>query len=86
VIDLAGRLQWLVYHTADSRRSAPGFPDCVFVRERVLFAELKTDTGRLTYAQRRWLTMLEKAGQEVYTWRPKDLQDIARILALKGKR
>ena len=40
VVALAHRLGWLVYHTRDSRRSEPGFPDLVMVRGRTLFREI----------------------------------------------
>lgn len=56
---LAKRLDWLVYHTHDSRRSEPGFPDLVLVRDaRVIFAELKTQRGRVSPAQDVWLKRL----------------------------
>jgi hypothetical protein len=73
VRQLAHLLGWLCYHTHDSRRSQPGFPDLTLVRgSRLLFAELKTDTGRVTAAQQQWLDALAAAGQEVYVWRPCD--------------
>jgi hypothetical protein len=34
-------LGWRVYHTWDSRKSEPDFPDLVLVRDRVMFAELQ---------------------------------------------
>lgn len=44
------------YHTHDSRRSEPGFPDfVVLVGDRAWAIELKTATGRVTPAQTRWL-------------------------------
>lgn len=47
---------WLAYHTFDSRRSAPGFPDIVAVKgRRLLVLELKTDTGKVTTEQHVWL-------------------------------
>jgi len=75
VENLALRAGWLVYHTHDSRRSRPGFPDLVLVhaaRGLVLFRELKTQTGRLTPAQKRWLTDLKTAGADAAVWRPLD--------------
>jgi hypothetical protein len=76
VIELAGYLGWRTYHTHDSRRSNPGFPDLVLVRDRLIFAELKSAKGRLSPAQQFWLADLEHdAGQEVYVWRPSDWLD-----------
>ena len=59
VVDLARARGWLVYHTYDSRRSTPGFPDLVLARDgRVMFVELKAPSGRISAAQREWLTAL----------------------------
>ena len=51
---------------------AQGWPDLVLVRERVVFAEVKTDRGRLRPEQEGWLGSLRHAGAEVYVWRPED--------------
>ena len=62
---------WDYYHTHDSRRSPAGWPDLVLCRPpEIIFAELKTQKGRLTAAQKHWLDMLLACGQETYVWRP----------------
>ena len=76
VQDAAHLLGWLTYHTYDSRHSAPGFPDLVLVRERVLFRELKTDKGRVTAAQQHWIDRLSAAGADAGVWRPADWEQI----------
>lgn len=59
VTNLASFYGWLAYHTYDSRRSAPGFPDLVLVRgAELLFIELKTDSGRVRAEQRDWIAAL----------------------------
>ncbi len=75
VTDLADILGWRWYHTHDSRRSPAGFPDLVLVnvrRGRTIFAELKTDRGKVSAAQQQWLDDLDAASQETYVWRPRD--------------
>lgn len=78
----------LAYHTHDSRRSAPGFPDLVLVssrRGRVLFRELKTDVGRISPQQRAWLTGLTAGGADAGVWRPADLASGVVVAELSGK-
>lgn len=74
VIELAERCGYLVYHTYDSRRSSPGFPDLTITRNgRVIFAELKTQRGRIRPEQRIWLaTLAQCPGVEVAILRPSD--------------
>lgn len=87
VVDLALHRGWAVYHTFDSRRSQPGFPDLVLVRgARLVFAELKRETGQLTLPQQAWekaLTVVADANPtvEVYTWRPSDWPTVQEVLA-----
>lgn len=82
VIGLAKLLGWRVYHTRDSRGSDSGFPDLVLVRRgRLIFAELKTDTGKLRPVQEAWLTDLLETKAEVYLWRPSCWGEIERVLS-----
>ena len=73
---------WMVYHTFDSRRSDPGFPDLVLVRPpRILFAELKTQGGRVRPEQQVWLDGLGRCGDvETFLWRPADWDSILETL------
>lgn len=72
---------WLYYHTYRSIHSVPGFPDCVFVRgKRTVYAELKTEKGKVTPSQQQWLDALADAGNEVYLWRPSDFEEICEVL------
>ena len=82
VVEVATLLGWLVYHTYDSRRSTPGFPDLTMCkRGRLILAELKTDTGKVSPAQSLWLSTLASCpGVEVYTWRPAQWDDIVATL------
>jgi hypothetical protein len=74
VKDLARYYRWMIYHTFLSKWSHAGFPDLVLVRERVIFAEIKRETGQPSAEQYEWLEALAEAGQEVYLWRPSDME------------
>lgn len=84
VTELLDLHKWLWYHTYDSRRSNPGFPDIVAVRNGViLFIELKRQLGRVSQSQDDWLAALELClGQNVYSyvWRPSQMREIAELL------
>lgn len=83
VIERAHQFGWLVHHSraamnARGRYSTPiqgdkGLPDLVMVHPvqcRTIFAELKTETGKVTGEQLIWLMALAGSGVEAYTWRP----------------
>lgn len=73
---------WLYYHTHDSRRSAPGFPDIVAIRgRRILALELKRDGQNPTDEQYRWLRAFDGAGASAYVVRPDNLDELAAIVA-----
>lgn len=89
VIDAAKTFGYTVYHArpAMNRRgvwSTPtqgdnGFPDLAMARKgQVIFAELKTEKGKVLIDQQNWLEELEgiatKPGTSVsvYLWRPSD--------------
>ena len=86
VVELARLCGWKAYHTFDSRRSDPGFPDLVLVREKELvIAELKADRGKTTPAQDAWIAALSWVALanlyvQVYVWRPKDWSLIEEVL------
>lgn len=90
VIEYADLFGWAVAHfrkaqTAKGWRTpvaadGKGFPDLLLVRERVIYAEIKRDDGQLTLEQRQWRDWLLAAGQEYYTWRPRDWEEIMTIL------
>lgn len=76
VIELAELYRWRVYHTFDSRRSHPGWPDLVLCRApELLVVELKTDKGRVSAAQAAWLGDLEECGIAVAVWRPRNFEE-----------
>lgn len=83
VVGLARMFGWLAYHSFDSRRSAPGFPDIVLVhRRRKLFVmpELKVGKNRLTPEQQLWIDTLTDVGIDARVWRPEDWPEIEKLL------
>jgi hypothetical protein len=81
VVTLARQLGWLVYHTHDSRRSEPGYPDLTMVRAgRVVVAELKREAGKVTEAQAKWLDAFRAARVPAFVWRPSDWPHIQKTL------
>lgn len=57
-----------------------GWPDLVLVRDRLIVAELKSEKGRVTPEQRRWLSAIENAHVPAYVWRPSDWERIKAVL------
>jgi hypothetical protein len=86
VIDLARWAGWSCYHTLRSTGSTAGYPDLTLVRGDVLlFAELKSQHGRVTPAQATWLAALREVTHvESTVWRPGDWDVIERRL-LQGE-
>ena len=92
IIELATLLGWRVFHVYDSRRSEAGYPDLTLVRDghgergettpsRLIFAELKTDRGRVRPEQREWLAALAGVpGVLACVWRPRDFAAIQAAL------
>lgn len=76
--NLAG---WRSYCTWDSRHSPRGWPDLVLVRPpEIIFAELKSENGRLSLDQQICLERLAQCGLETHVWRPSDTDEILRRL------
>lgn len=74
VVQLAKAHGWMCYHTFDSRRSEPGWPDLAMVHpERgFILRELKAEKGRTSPDQNKWLHALIEADQDAAIWRPRD--------------
>lgn len=82
VTDLATLRGWLWYHTHDSRRSNPGFPDLVLIRgKRLLFVELKRSLKeRLRPEQQVWKDRLGAANYVHLLWSPELWDTIQNVL------
>lgn len=83
VVDYAHLMGWRVYFTWRSVHSPAGYPDLTMVRrDRLIVAELKTETGKLSAEQIRWLTDLDGVpGVETFTWRPSAWVEVRDVLA-----
>lgn len=75
VAELCARLGLAHYHTYDSRRSEPGWPDSVIIGRKIIYRELKSRDGVLKPEQRRWGRVIERAGGDYAVWRPADWRD-----------
>lgn len=86
IVELARTLGWHCWHCHDARRTVPGMPDLILIRERLLWVELKTETGKLTDNQAAFHDRLIAAGQTVFVWRPRDWEDAGMQLARREHR
>lgn len=86
VIDLARILRWRRAHFRPAQTSrgwrtpvsgdGAGFPDLLLVRSpRIVAAELKSASGKVTPEQAAWLADLAASGIECHVWRPANLDD-----------
>jgi hypothetical protein len=86
------------WRTPGTGSMAKGWPDLTLIRQRhglrrLIFAELKSDTGRLDADQERVLAVLrclegewasadgQRLRVDVCVWRPRDIEAIAELLA-----
>ena len=64
---------------------SPGFPDLMLLKPgRLIVAEVKSQKGRLTFAQEVWLEAFRETHAEVYVWRPDDWPEVERVLIGEG--
>jgi len=87
VVAIAKGNRWLVYHALPSmnRRGAwathfrghAGFPDLILNHPvgDLVIVELKSEIGRVTDGQHRWLASFEAAGIETHDWRHAQLKN-----------
>jgi hypothetical protein len=89
VIKLAHLYGWRVCHFRPAMTSkgwrtpvtadGAGFPDLVLARRgRIIFAELKNETGKVSIQQKTWIDELGPSTIQVLAavWRPKDWEEI----------
>jgi hypothetical protein len=82
VKQLARLYNWDFFHTYDSRRSKPGYPDLhLWKPGRMLWIETKAEKGKLTADQEKVIAGLRAAGAEVLVARPSDWEVVKNVLA-----
>lgn len=85
VLDIMRWQGWLCYHTFDSRRSGPGFPDLVAIKgSRLLFVEFKAEKGKIREEQIEWLDRLVQAHDDVYLVRPSTMDGFLKDVNVSG--
>lgn len=91
VLQLAKLYKWQAAHFRAARTEkgwrtpvqgdAKGFPDLLLTREGdLLFAELKSEKGKVSPEQQQWIDALKKTGHPAEIWRPSDWVRICAIL------
>lgn len=80
VTDLCKLLGIWWYHVGDSRRDRAGWPDLALIGRRLIYRELKTDSGTLRIEQAEVGARMRRAGVDWAVWRPADLRS-GKILA-----
>jgi hypothetical protein len=94
VMQLAKMNAWMIHHPTPHqvrpgvwRSDGAGVPDLMLVSTTgrgIIWAELKTEAGRLTPLQRMWGQSIKANGGEYYVWRPNMLELIAQRLGGKA--
>ena len=87
VLQIARMNGWVIHHAAPHRvgttwrSDGKGTPDLILAHRTrgLIFAELKTEVGKLSADQVSWLKALQPWA-EVYVWRPNQLDMIAKRL------
>lgn len=89
VLDLAGLMGFsLCYHPYNSQKSTEGWPDWALLRPgrvgeqgRLVLAELKSETGKVSANQQAWITALQTVpGITAGIYRPSSWPELERVL------
>ena len=89
ILQLAEAHNWKAYHVVNVKRnirnrSSIGFPDIVLAHATrgIIFAELKSKTGKVSADQEEWISVLHNAAlvrpAESYLWRSDNWKEIER--------
>jgi hypothetical protein len=98
VVEMARLAGWRVAHFRPARTKhgwktpvsadGAGFPDLILTRnDRLVVAELKSDTGKVSSDQELWLDAFSQIpGVEVFVWRPAEWSEVVETLTGKPLR
>ena len=86
VTEAFGVSGWWVFHHPDSRRTTPGYPDLTLIHPdgRLVYAELKTATGKVRPEQRAVIDALRRGGHQAFIWRPDDWPAVQAVISGQG--
>lgn len=95
VIQVAATCGWDCHHIRPGKYGnhyktdgLKGMPDLILIGQRgqgIIFAELKTRTGKLSEVQEARIVQLLNNGVEVHVWRPADMDRIVKRLQERRK-
>ena len=81
VTDTADLFGWMWEHFPQMIGNPKGFPDLILIKDgRVIFAELKTQNGKISDDQKDWHARAADNGVRVHVWRPEDWPWLVRVL------
>ena len=94
VISVAKRYGWLIHHDLPAMNSGgrwathvqgdAGFPDLLLIHPtgaKILALELKSEKGRTSPLQKRWLMAFEQAGVYATVMKPSDMEYVLYLLS-----
>lgn len=81
VTDTADLFRWKWAHFPQMAGNPKGWPDLVLMKNgKTVYAELKTEKGQVSPAQRAWHDDCLLYGIIVYVWRPSDWPRVVKVL------
>ncbi len=94
IIGVAKRFGWLIHHDLPAMSSGgrwathvqgdAGFPDLLLVHptgKKILALELKSERGKTSPLQKRWLLAFEQAGVYATVMKPSDMEYVLYLLS-----
>jgi hypothetical protein len=82
VVRIASDLGWVHYHTVYAVGADIGYPDLTLIHPRhgVIWLELKTYAGTVSWEQTQWIELLRESGQLAFVVYPDDIDFIQALL------